>query len=277
MRTTKRFCFLVTDAESRGVGLDEDDSQKSPFRPPLPPSPAVFEQPPLPVSTPPETPKRTPTHTPRGTPVGSMENTPVPSPSVCSTDGIYPEKNSQSRVSPSLEDLVSQQVELMTKLEGDYTSTSSDTDTGALEGKELEINDTAEREAMDRENIDNDFIIVDEASNEDIGCQEMDNDDDDDGGEMTEDEDRGIATSKEGQHEGSQTLTEEEEQEQEISTSQVSEENGKIVTDTLLPNKSGVPHRQNFAEGITPHVDENVSSSKGVFKKILGLLKTSKD
>lgn len=44
-----------------------------------------------------------------------------------------------------------------------------------------------------------------------------------------------------------------------------------------MPNKSGVPHRRKFSVNITPHVfDEDEQEKKGIFKKLLGILKRDK-
>lgn len=239
------------DADSRGFWLDRNEGQCSPFRPPLPPSPAASDLPPLPVSTPPATPNHTPNQTPRDTPLGSLENTPVPSPSICSSDGIYPE-NSEGRWSPSLEDLVSQQEKLRTKLDyDDVTTTATSSGSECIERAEPE-NGISKTMRKDGEGSNDEYIMIDEASED----TELD------GIDKTEEVDEVSTPVKE---------------EYISMSSKPDESKMRIAVEDEMPNKSGVPHRRNFAAGITPHIDENVSTSKGVLKKILGLLKTTKD
>ncbi|KAJ8042680.1 Zinc finger CCHC domain-containing protein 8 [Holothuria leucospilota] len=244
-----------SDPDSRGFWLDDEDTQGSPFRPPLPPSPYPSELPPIPSSTPPDTPNRTPNHTPKDTPLGSLENTPVPSPSVSSSDGIYPsmEMEGSGLSSPSLDDLVSQQKQLLSTLSDENPATISDSNIVVEKVQE----GTQENE---------------------VGSSQVEGTESSEPGDSmsmhtnTEDGDR---------EEESTEKSEEQRKDEDKQSNDVPSLEDKIDSTTVeegeQPNKSGVPHRKNFAEGITPHVDENVSASKGVFKKILGLLKISKD
>ena len=244
------------------------------FKPPLPPTPGTASPlPPLPMSTPPATPDQTPPHSGIQTPTHDSD-TPMPSPGSTAPLGMSASASQESSrsASPTVEDLELQQKQLMAALmdAGAETSTISDTD--------VPSEAAADADSMEEGEVDTQDVAEDTQSIDDT--QRTENPEEDvrppgvESGEIVESPespDQGDVDSSKVEQQSDRT--------ENISntprTFKLSNppELYKDMSGDTTPNKSGIPRLSNFASGITPHEDESLAESTGVFQKLLGILR----
>ncbi|XP_072043778.1 zinc finger CCHC domain-containing protein 8-like [Amphiura filiformis] len=242
---------LNTSSSSRGWFAGDTPGT---FKPPLPPTPgAASPLPPLPLSTPPATPD------PSQSPSRDSDITPMPSPGSTDPLGISANASQESSrsASPTVEDLVLQQKQLMEALM-DAGESSMATDGGS---EIIADADSIEEGEVATQNIEDSSqdSRTDELRPPGVESGEILESPESPGGDDNTCDD---STENRTDNDGPKTFK-----------LHNPPELYKDMSGDATPNKSGVPRLTNFASGITPHVDESLSESTGVFKKLLGILK----
>ena len=247
MTRSNSLSLSTDDPSNSSRGWFADDAEGT-FKPPLPPTPGnASPLPPLPLSTPPATPE---------SPSRNSDDTPMPSPGSTAPLGLSANNSQTSSrsASPTVEDLEMQQKKLMEALmDAGESSMASDTDGGSEMIADADSIEDGEDTQPVEESSQDSINRTDELKPPGIESEESPE-------SPTENND-----SQENRTEGPRTFKLHNPQEL-----------YKDLSGDSTPNKSGIPRLSNFASGITPHVDESLSESTGVFKKLLGILKKSK-
>ncbi|XP_063966158.1 zinc finger CCHC domain-containing protein 8-like [Lytechinus pictus] len=236
------------------------------FQPPLPPTPEIATPPPLPPGSAPPTPIR-------DSPSASSQDDSLPWQSA-NTSLSASRQNSQASsrsTSPDLDRLMTERNKLLAALEkgGDSVSSSSDVIASGVDTTEEEEDGEVENDK--RTKVANKKVhSKDKKENGHDGHIERT----DEAGESNPDvssKDSPDSPEPQSLNSSSQWIILDTTGDNSVFMSQEVEEDE-------TPNKSGVPHRRNFSVNITPHdfeVDE--PKKKGIFQKILGILKRDKN
>eukprot|EP00057_Strongylocentrotus_purpuratus_P011132 XP_011665606.1 PREDICTED: zinc finger CCHC domain-containing protein 8 [Strongylocentrotus purpuratus] len=222
------------------------------FQPPLPPTPEIATPPPLPPGSAPPTPIRD-------------------SPSASSQDESLPWQSANSQTSsrsasPDLDRLMTERTKLLAALEkgaDSSISSSSDAVPSGVDTTEEEEEDgelgsdkrtkgrNGKDESKDKKENGHDKNIEDGASNPDISSKD------------SPDSPEAPCLNSSSQW---------------ITLDSTGDSSVFMSVEEETPNKSGVPHRRNFSVDIAPHdFEADEPKKKGIFRKLLGILKRDKN
>ncbi|XP_071502645.1 zinc finger CCHC domain-containing protein 8-like [Diadema antillarum] len=283
-----------TEEETVDMDVEADDASSSTpcrgwFQPPLPPTPEMSTPPPLPPGPAPPTPGRTPDKD-----IHSIPSLDDSLPWRSKTDGwLTARRDSQTSSrsgSPDLEGLMRERTKLLAALNTQEGSTASSSDaflSGVDTNEEEEDGEAAARKTRERR-AKNLTKLSDASSADENGQTQSANDESNtntrknNGRTQSVDGTVSIKESPdspdlvaEGQESIDSSLPDTLDLTEGDSSVIISQD--EEVDDEERPNRSGVPHRRKFSANISPHVfDVEEPQKRGIFKKLLGILKRDK-